>query len=60
MMNEDDNGQQEPPSEFMSLSEKIKSYEYPKATDSRLVIKMNETGIGYVRDYEETELANII
>ena len=55
MSNGDDEGVQQP-SEFMSLTDKIKSYDYPAATENRLIIKMNETGIGYIREYEETDL----
>ena len=41
-------------SEYMSLGEKIKTYEYPEANENRLIIKMNETSYGYIKDYEET------
>lgn len=44
------------PFEFLSLSKKIKSYTYPIQQQNRLVLKINESGIGFRKEFTENNM----
>jgi hypothetical protein len=44
------------PFEFLSLSKKIKSYTYTIQQQNRLVLKINESGIGFRKEFTENNM----
>ena len=44
------------PFEFLSLSKKIQAYSYPVQQQNRIVLKINESGIGFRKEFNENNM----
>ena len=42
------------------MADKIKTYDYPPENENRLIIKINESGIGFRKEFEDSSLLRII